>query len=190
MNEIIKIVCPRCGAVLSVRNQPGIETKNVTCPVCKYKGLFTTFKRQTAAGNDNPPTDYTGKQSASKEETDVNIGLNFTLGRIIVPDKELAFQLKPGKNVIGRKSSSSTADFQIPCINNRMSREHLVIEIRKVPGKGFVHYVSLYKEKVNPTFLGSVKLEYSDTLVLNHGDVIKLPDVDLLFEIPDDEATV
>lgn len=175
---------------MSVKNQPGIEKKNVTCPVCGYKGLFTAFERMVV--DEDPPTDYSGKaqKTGNKDETDVDLNLNFTLGRIKVMGTGLSFQLKPGKNLIGRKASVSSAQFQIPCSGNRMSREHLVIEIRKVPGKGFVHYVSLYKEKVNATYIGDTRLEYGDTLVLKHGDVIKLPEADILFEIPDDEATV
>ena len=70
-----------------------------------------------------------------------------------------------------------------------MSREHLVIEIKKIPGKGFVHCASLYKEKVNPTFIGQNKLEYGDCVILHHRDLIRLPDVEARFEIPDNEAT-
>ena len=45
MDEIIQIKCPFDGAILSVKNQPGIETKNVTCPACKHKYPFTQYKR-------------------------------------------------------------------------------------------------------------------------------------------------
>ncbi len=70
-----------------------------------------------------------------------------------------------------------------------MSREHIVIEVKKLPVKGFVHYVSLYKEKVNKTSIGNEPLLYGDCVVLNHGDIIKLPDATLRFEIPDGEET-
>jgi hypothetical protein len=64
-----------------------------------------------------------------------------------------------------------------------------VIEVKRVPAKGYVHYVSLYKEKVNPTYVEDELLQYGDCLVLSHGDVIKLPDVTFKFEIPDEDAT-
>lgn len=38
------IKCPFCGTPLSVKNIPGIEKKNLTCPVCKCKAPFTSFK--------------------------------------------------------------------------------------------------------------------------------------------------
>lgn len=194
MADIIKIGCPVCGSVLSVQNQPGIEAKNVTCPVCKTKSPFSTFKRIV---DKEENTEYPGKERTSygdgynngEETIPYGVALNFTLGKLVIPSLNLSFQLKPGRNIIGCKAATSSALFQIPCPSRRMSREHLVIEIKKIQGKGFVHYVSLYKERVNATFIGNNRLEYGDCVVLNHGDVIKLPDVDVCFEIPDEEAT-
>ena len=51
------------------------------------------------------------------------------------------------------------------------------------------HYLSLYKEKVNKTFVGNEPLVYGDCIILNHGDIIKLPDADLRFEIPNEDDT-
>ncbi len=196
MNEIIKIKCPFCGAVLTVKNQVGIESKSVTCPICKQKSPFKDFKKILDQANDDR-TQYPGddektsyRTSSSDPGTDISTGLNFTLGKLRVLPYGPSFQLKPGKNIIGRRATQSTADFQISTEGSkRLSREHLVIEIKKVPGKGFVHYASLYKEKTNKTFIGSEQLEYGDCIVLNHGDVIKLPDVNVKFEIPDEEGT-
>ena len=195
MEDIIKIKCPYCGAVLSVKNQAGIETKSVTCPICKQKSPFKDFKKIVDKPNDER-TQYPGDeektsyQTSSDPGTDIGTGLNFTLGRLVCPLLSKPFQLKPGKNVIGRKATQSMADCQIPTgASHRMSREHLIIEVEKVKGKGFVHYASLCKQKVNKTFIGSEQLEYGDCFVLNHGDVIKLPDVNVKFEIPDEEGT-
>ncbi len=195
MDNLIKIVCPKCGTVLSVVNQQGIETKNVTCPVCKQKSPFVNFKRlsdnanseKTQYSNDDEKTSY---QSASDPITHVGAGLNFTLGRLKVMPSGPSFQLKPGKNIIGRQASQSAADFRIPTgERKKMSREHLVIEVKKVQGKGFVHYVSLCKQKTNKTLIGTEPLEFGDCLVLNHGDIIRLPDANVKFEIPDEEGT-
>ena len=61
--------------------------------------------------------------------------------------------------------------------------------MKKVEGKGFVHYVSLYKEKVNETLINGVRLEYGDCVVLKDGDMLRLPEATLVFEIPDGEKT-
>lgn len=194
MEEIIKIKCPYCGAVLSVKNQMGIESKSVTCPICKQKSRFKDFKKIVEKGDER--TQYPGDeektsyQSSADPGTDVGQGFIFTLGRLKCSLLSKPFQLKPGKNVIGRKASQSMADCQIPTdASKRMSREHLVIEIKKVQGKGFVHYASLCKQKINKTFIGNEQLEYGDCVILNHGDVIKLPDAVVRFEIPDEEET-
>lgn len=203
MDEIVRIKCPFCGAVLSVKNQPGIETKNVTCPICKHKYPFTEFKRvQQTASNDDPDNEYPDNDGhtdygeehtsygGSGDRTQTGNSLNFTLGVLKVVGTSVSYQLQPGKNVVGRKAQKSGADFQIDTADKRsMSREHIVIEVKKIPGKGFVHYLSLFKERVNKTFIGSEQLLYGDCIVLKHGDKLKLPDATLLFEIPDEEAT-
>ena len=191
MESIIKIKCPHCGAVLSVKNQAGIETKNVTCPICKQMSPFSGF-RPVADYAAEERTRYPGSEEhpGTQNSGPDTVGSNFTLGRLKVLSSGKKFQLKPGRNVVGRQADNSTADIQIPTEGSkRMSREHLIIEVRKVPGKGFVHYASLCKEKVNATFVNDAGLEYGDCVVLHHGDIIKLPDSDVKFEIPDEEGT-
>lgn len=183
MIKIVKIVCPVCGCVLSVKDEIDLERKFVTCPACRHKLPFTAFRRvletngyMPSMGNMDPNTQIAAT--------------NYTLGRLKAPKLDMTFQLQPGRNVIGRKSPESAATIQIPCEKSRrMSREHLVIEAKKVPAKGFVHYVSLFKERENATYIGRARLEYGDCLVLSHGDIIKLPDMDLIFEIPNEETT-
>lgn len=193
MDEIIQIKCPFDGALLSVKNQPGIETKNVTCPICKHTYPFSQFKRVVSnAAQNEPPTEYPDPETPTEIKTGNTVygDINLTIGTLTLPGTDITYQLKPGRNVIGRKATKSAADFQIPTGDKRsMSREHIVIEVKKVPGKGFVHCLSLYKEAVNETFVGSEPLVFGDCIVLGDGDIINLPDASLKFEIPDDERT-
>jgi hypothetical protein len=193
MESIIKIKCPFDGAVLSVKNQPGIEGKSVTCPVCKNTYPFTQFRRITSnVSSNDPDTEYpkVGESPTFDEKTEISNPANYTLGKIAVIGSGQSYQLKPGRNIIGRKGQKSEANFQIDTAEKHfMSREHIVIEVKKLPIKGYVHYVSLYKEKVNKTFIGNEPLLYGDCLVLHHGDLIKLPDATLRFEIPDEDET-
>lgn len=226
--NILKIKCSFCGAVLAVKKQPGIESKFLTCPVCKRKAAFRSYKIIDGAGgagfrsgsrggyDDDPtrypaggrstgyedgPTQYGGGSDETEpaeygrggqfdRKTEVNLNSNWTLGRLNVAETGQAYQLKPGRNVIGRKAQTSSADFQIAATaDKRMSREHLLIEVKKVPGKGFVHYVSLFKEQCNPTQVGHEMLMYGDCLILHHGDRLRLPGVTVKFEIPDGDGT-
>lgn len=198
MEEVVQIKCPFCGAVLSVRPQPGMEDKLVTCPVCKQKHTFKEFKRVTVnpsnAASDTQYSDRMGQVNSYSQPDDGNTeiaGMNFILGRLRQHKTGMMYQLKPGRNVIGRKATKSEADIMIETGGSRvMSREHIVIDVRKEPAKGIVHYLSLYKEKVNPTFIGKEPLRFGDSIILNHGDIIRFPDTMLRFEIPDNEETV
>jgi hypothetical protein len=188
MDEIIQIKCPFDGALLSVKYQAGIENKNVTCPVCRNKYPFAKFRRvMPSVQAADEATQYPGGGEESATELPQE---SVVLGRLLSVNPYISFQLKPGRNVIGRKSVKSSADCQVDTgDSHKLSREHLVIEVKRVPAKGYVHYVSLYKEKVNPTYVEDELLQYGDCLVLSHGDVIKLPDVTFKFEIPDEDAT-
>lgn len=186
--DLIKIKCPRCGSVLQLKNQPGLETKSITCPVCHTRSPYVEFKY--VGYNQPEETEYPGQQKSSESETQYDSGKNLVIGRLVAVSAGCTFQLRPGRNVVGRKAQASTADFQIPMGDKkRMSREHLIIEVTNDPVKGYVHCVKLYKEKVNPTFIGNERLEYGDCLILKKGDLIRLPDVDVRFELVDCDDT-
>lgn len=196
MEEILKIKCPFCGAVLSVRPQPGMDDKTVTCPVCRQKNHFKAFgKPEASSSREQTETQFPDRKAPdgnpTREEHTVIGNINHTIGRLIDHKSRLSYQLKGGRNIVGRKAAKSNAEIGIDTGADRtMSREHLVINVKNVPYKGIVHYASLYKENVNPTFIGDVRLQFGDTVVLNHGDSVRLPGVTLRFEIPDEEATV
>lgn len=183
--ETLDVKCPWCSAVLRIKPAPGMESKNLTCPNCKHTSPFIQFKRVIPAEEESVtclPGPEGNNLFPSKE--------NLIIGRLIIPLTGISYQLLPGKNIIGRKASTSKANFQIETEDNkRMSREHLIIEVKRIPSTGFTHLVSLDKERVNKTFINSTELLWGDTLILQHGDIIKLPDIDLRFELPDEDAT-
>ena len=183
--ETLDVKCPWCSAILRIKSAPGMEGKNITCPNCKHISPFTQFKTVVPKEEENVtcfPGGIGNVPTPTKE--------NLIIGRLIIPLSGDSYQLLPGKNIIGRKASASVANFQIETGDNkRMSREHLIIEVKRVPSIGFTHLVSLYKERVNKTFINSTELLWGDTLILQNGDILKLPDVDIRFELPDEEAT-
>lgn len=192
MNEIIQIKCPFCGAVLSVRNQAGIETKNVTCPICSHKNPFSSFRKTAASPQASEThTEYPGMAGRHEEYTATEMpAMNNSIGRLMASGSGQTYQLKAGRNIIGRKWAKSTADFPIETGDDHtMSREHLVVEVRYVAGKGMMHYASLFKHQINPTFIGELQLEFGDKVILNNGDTLRLPGTTLRFEIPDEDAT-
>ena len=183
--QTIDVKCPWCSATLRMKLSPGLESRNIPCPNCKQTSPFVKFKKVTS-NEDESVTCFPGQGGKSQN----NKPENLIVGRLIIPLAGISYQLKPGKNIIGRKATASTAHFQIPTgENKRLSREHLLIEVKRVPSMGFTHLVSLYKERVNKTFVNNTQLLYGDTLILQHGDIIKLPDLNVRFELPDEEAT-
>ena len=120
--EVIKIKCPWCNAVLSVRDNPDNEGKSVTCPVCKKNALYSQFKRVDLAPKiDEGCTQYAVSQNIQYVEE---------IGILKSTKSGQSFQLKLGKNVIGRKAANSSASIQIDTNGDkRMSREHIIIEV-------------------------------------------------------------
>ncbi len=195
MEEIIKIKCPFCGALYNAKNHSGIENEIVKCIKCNQKNKFSNFKRVQPA-----VTGGVAKRSSRQEEITTEKTVygpmvhrmeENPLGRVRLLGRNITYQLKPGRNIIGRKSSSSIADFQIDTGSSRlMSRQHLQIEAVKKVAKGYVHYVSLCRENINATTINGESLLYKvDQMILNPGDIINLPDAELRFEIPNEEGT-
>ena len=44
MDDLIRIKCPCCEAVLATKNNSNLEDKNLTCPVCKRNNPFNHFR--------------------------------------------------------------------------------------------------------------------------------------------------
>lgn len=203
----LNIKCPCCGTVFSVavKPVPGIDNAIVTCPnkKCGEKNLFRDFKQVQPASNqtkqnmtDNEETCYPHQNSCygrDEDETTVKtapLRENLIVGKLQFMDSAETAQLHVGHNLIGRRpSTQATLQISTPG-KNRLSREHLVIEVKKEHNVGYVHYASLHKQKVNATSINGSRLQYGDCIVLKHGDLIELPDVTLRFELIENDATV
>lgn len=182
--ELIKLRCPFCSATLTVKKRADIDMDKVaiTCPVCKEKSPMRNFKRAVDRA----------AESTSFPEMDTinNLKVKGIIGTLRVLPAGQVFRLHEGRNVLGRKTSAADVDIPIDTMGGkRLSRQHLVIDVENVPGKGYMHYASLYKKEVNRTLIGSNPLEFGDKIVLNNGDVIALPDVNVIFQIEDNDRT-
>lgn len=181
--DTIKIKCPYCSAVLAVKKQPGLENKSISCPVCKETSPFRLFKTVVYKVD---KTEYPESgMTDAEDETEIGESKKCVIGHLRLQGQSATpFILKEGKNIVGRKASTSTADIQIPVGDSRrMSREHLVIEVKKSHNNGYVHYLSLCKQKQNETFLNNEIVEYGDCIALKNGDTLRLPDATLVFEV-------
>lgn len=180
--QTINLKCPHCGAKLRAKMVEGIEKKSPICPICKEKSPFTEFIKDTVR-KDESATDYGIATNSNATQALGHL-------RVMNDEKATIYNLQEGKNIIGRKASVSNATIQLelPAGANRISREHIVINVVKTAPNIYKHSVSLYKQQVNETFVCDIELEYGICLVLKHGDVIKMPDITLRFECKDEEA--
>lgn len=210
----ITIICPKCGKVINFPKLPDMESRLVTCPKCKYKGPFTKYKLvedQDVGGGSVPPPVPGGNVSSgnggtpppppvqkdplsAQREQPISPPpqqVNLLPGQLRDESNGYVYELKIGRNVIGRQSNTSNADIQIPTDgDNRMSRSHLVINVSMVTNRGLVPVASLFKSEVNATYINGKKLSINDRVELKEGDTISLPGKTLRYEIPDMENTV
>ena len=171
MNNFIIITCPSCRSRLRCKQRLDLEHKTITCPVCKQKTAFCNFKIEKPI-MPSPP-----------------IYLYDVIGKVTVLPDGPSYQLMKGWNVIGRLAMCLLADFNIPTDNKRISRRHLIIDVKEGPNGGFLHYVSLYNQFVLEAYVGDHELKYDDRIVLRNGNIIKLANLELLFEIPGQAIT-
>ena len=188
-NELF-IRCPFCSAGLKFTPKPGAEPKNLKCPNCHQLQPFSAYKAYSPNAAPKPGYPTGGDTDTQLPGFGAMAGSVQRIGRIKLLDGNKLFQLRIGRNVIGRKAASSQADIQIDTGEGRgMSREHIVILVDTSMGAGYAHKLSLFKKQVNDTFVDGQKLFYGDTLLLKHGMTIKLPDAVLMFDMPDSDAT-
>ena len=190
MDKRIKIKCPVCGAVLKVKNAPGIEGKQVSCPVCNKKLPFTAFtlvneQPYTPSGDATQCAFSSGGTEQTRvagggDATEINLSAA-PVGVLHLEGTTCRYPLRVGRNVVGRKAESSHADFQIPCQSRKNSREHLLIEVSAYHGQ-VTRIVSLYKQEVGTTHIGTSQLCYGDRVYLQIGDRIRLPEGVLVLE--------
>lgn len=203
-SEFLRIKCPKCGAVLTVKNMADIDSKSVLCPICKEKNLVSNFQRvvpkpvQTNTPHSKPveegETNYSKARpyNVGNEKTgykDEEGGTDYKktgfgcqrVGKLIQLSPHRTYMLVNGFNTIGRKAQSSGASVQIETSDMYMSRAHAEIEAYQSQ-QGTVFYFSNSKNK-NATYINGQQVKDTDKIILNHGDTIKMGGTILRFEV-------
>lgn len=176
MEDTIKIRCPRCSAMLKVKNVEGIEKKNLKCPVCGERSPFTQFKKVAPQkATEDLGTDITSGPVAESRSSQP--------GMLVNQASSERYQLVEGSNIIGREASTSQASVRFPSDLRQISREHAVIDVKLIPGKGYVHTLHLYKAGVNTTLLNGNELVYPEKIRLKDGDMLEFPGIKVCFKL-------
>lgn len=179
--EPIKIQCPHCKSVLSVKNPESLEGKMLTCPACKQQQPFANYPkvilRQPAPAEDDT---HFNKEETLQEKKTSNRGHLEHAG--------VSYELHKGATVVGRKSPTSKAGIQIdlsdesPEIGNTMSRAHVQITMQQGQS-GYLHYLQSLPDAKNDTLVNGQLLQKGDIIKLNDGDIITMGQVPVKFVI-------
>lgn len=182
MGEVRKIICPACHTVLTVGYFNGIEAKSFTCPKCRQVHKYSDCRPYV---QEEDQTDLrhvvhqkerleaaSGKTFTDDECTQFNDSRDSLIGNLKIHGSDTIIQLKKGRNIIGRKASSSKADIQLSDESNTMSREHFYIDVLIQGGK-VIHILSVCPTAKNSTLLNDTVVGKADKLILHEGYNIK-----------------
>lgn len=178
MGKVV-IVCPQCHQQLSFAEIPGYQNMVVECPKCHFKANVSVYQNGSRAR---------GAQGSDDMDTQIVTPPPSTIdiGQIRVVDTGEVQWLKPGRNVIGRRASTGTADIKIST-DMYMSRRHVQIDVvRNI--SGYEHRLVEINSK-NIVKLNGKPIHRGDILKLKFGDILTLGTTDIILESNSEEAT-
>jgi len=193
-----RIICPKCRAVLDVKNSQNETVKQITCPSCKTV-LQVKFQPQQEpieaptyyAPPKQPATDCGETQLADNSgETVLGGGLNGATQLYTPTQKATAkltyegkdYPLKEGQNIVGRQGTTSKATVQIETADRYMSRQHCSITVTTLPDGTKKAVLSNYQNK-NLTTIDGQLIETGDAIRLTDGNSITMGHTTVTFKL-------
>ena len=192
--QIKRIQCPKCNAVLDVKNTKNEEVKQFTCPSCRTMLQVKFVPQQEPI---EAKTFYAFPQKAVPDNGATQLGGNVDgateLGTPMEqqvkssPEARLEFDGKPyfleeGKNIVGRKGNTSKATIQIPTDDRYMSRQHCAITVTVLQDGSMKAILSNYQNK-NLTAVDGQTVETGDEIRLTNGNRITMGHTTVLFKV-------
>ena len=175
----IFIECPECGQKLSFNEVPGYQNMVVECPKCHFKANASVYQSgmqaRGAQGSDDMPTQLVAPPPTVSD-----------VGQIRVKETNEIQFLKPGRNIIGRRAKTGTADIKIST-DMYMSRQHVLIDVVK-KWNGYEHHLVEINSK-NIVKLNGEPIHRGDVLILKFGDSMILGTTEIILEGNDEDAT-
>jgi len=193
-----RIICPKCRAVLDVKNSQNETVKQITCPSCKTV-LQVKFQPQQEpieaptyyAPPKQPATDCGETQLADNGgETVLGGGLNGATQLYTPTQKATAkltyegkdYPLKEGQNIVGRQGTTSKATVQIETTDRYMSRQHCSITVTTLSDGTKKAVLSNYQNK-NLTTIDGQLIETGDAIRLTDGNSITMGHTTVTFKL-------
>ncbi len=208
-NSMEKIIsCPKCTTKLKVKFKPVVVSDD---PVEAHTYLGTQRKK-TQPSQNNFETQLGGGTGASgrndfssSAETRLSGGNSSYETRLGTSPRQQAFssdkpngwimtkncyllydleelELSPGRNIVGRRATTSQATIQIPTDDHYMSRQHCCIDITAKPDGTKKAVLRNFLNK-NVTYINGQSLESNDIIRLSDGDTIKMGNTTVTFKI-------
>ncbi len=187
-----RIKCPKCGVVLDVKNSKNESVKLITCPSC-HTSLQVKFPPQQAPME--AQTFYAGPTSSSSSvDGETQLAGDFTGATKLYNPKAIhrlkpkllfggvSYSLEEGRNIIGRKCSSSEASVQIDTGDRYMSRQHCDITVTSLPDGSMKAVLSNYQNK-NQTTIDGQLLDEGDQVRLTDGNSITMGHTTVTFKL-------
>ena len=192
--QVKRIKCPNCNVVLDVKNSKGLPEMQISCPRCSTE-LLVKFKPQAAPVE--APTFYARPHgSADSGETQLgdnrsfetqlagdghNVGAVPTSRAVLVCGGNI-YPLSEGRNVVGRKASTSKATVQIATDDHYMSRQHCVITVTTKADGTPKTVLSNFQNK-NETAIDGHTIASGDAIILQDGNTITMGQTAVTYSI-------
>lgn len=187
--QIKRIQCPKCGVVLDVKNSKNEEMKQINCPKCKtlLQVRFLPQQKPVEAHTFYAPQ----RQAANAGATQLAGGLSAETQLQSLAKKpkvaklifeEVEYALNKGRNIIGRKASTSSATIQIETNDRYMSRMHIVITISALPD-GSVKAVLCNDKNKNETRVNGQPVVAGDMIRLEDGNTITMGKTTITYKL-------
>ena len=200
-----RIICPKCKAVLDVKNSQNETVKQITCPSCKTM-LQVKFQPQQEVPQQEPIVARTyyappKRSMADSGETQLaGAGGETQLGggisgvpQLYTPTPKATatakltfggkdYPLQEGQNIVGRKGITSKATVQIATEDRYMSRQHCSITVSTLPDGTKKAVLSNYQNK-NLTTIDGQPIETGDSIRLTDGNSITMGHTTITFKL-------
>ena len=200
-----RIICPKCKAVLDVRNSQNETVKQITCPSCKTL-LQVKFQPQQELPQQEPieaPTFYAPPKQPTADSGETQLadaGGETLLGgglsgatQLYTPTQKTTatakltfggkdYPLKEGQNIVGRQGTTSKATVQIETADRYMSRQHCSVTVTTLPDGTKKAVLSNYQNK-NQTAIDGQPIENGDSIRLTDGNSITMGHTTIMFKL-------
>ena len=190
--QIKRVKCPQCNVVLDVKNSKNEEVKQISCPSCNtlLQIRFASQQKPVEAHTflETPQNDShsdcgetllaagaSGATELVKSDSQAHSHAELLFGAISYP-------LQEGQNIVGRKGNTSKATVQIDTADRYMSRQHIAIEVTKMPEGILKAVLSNYQNK-NQTSVDGQPINGGDAIRLTDGNAITMGHTKVTFKL-------